>query len=96
MDQDAIVVKRIKSPAVHRFIVDDPKEKQGDLCRIPSGLPEDRSFDLSSHFEVIQKERFIVDDDVNSRIQREGTHCNGAGSEEAWYAGHKGYSKRLP
>jgi hypothetical protein len=106
MYQDAKIVKRIKSPAVHRFVVDDPKsDKQGDLCRIPSGLPEDRSKDLSSHFKVIHKEKLIRDEDVNERIQREGAEVSYrnrstldqplTGEESEWYMKHKGYSKRL-
>jgi hypothetical protein len=93
-DQGAVVVKKLN------IQVKGPKA----ATRIPSGLPEEKFFDISKHFKVIQRESSVKDEDLNERIQREGVHFNGkstieqplTGEEAEWYARHKGYSKRLP
>lgn len=52
-----------------------------------SGLPDDRvQFDISSRFEVIQKESSVKDENINETIQREGAHFGrGGGKEGDWY-----------
>jgi len=73
------------------------------MNRVPSGLPEDRFFDLSSHFKVLKHESSIKDEDPNERIQREGAHFGGGadleqpllGAEAEWYVKHKGYSEKI-
>jgi hypothetical protein len=86
----------------HRDLICDDPEKKVDSKRIPSGIP-DKFFDLSSHFEIIQKENSMKDENLNERIQREGVHFSGkstqdqplTGDEAEWYVRHKGYSKRI-
>lgn len=90
-NQDAVIVGQVSS-----------KHGQGrkGLTKIPDNLLEGRApFDPSRYFKVIHHESFIVDENVNDRIQREGCHCWGGGIEQPltggeaeWYAGHKGYS----
>ena len=102
-DQGAVVVKRVRTPAIHRDLIRDDPEQKVDSKRIPSGIP-DNFFDLSTHFNVIQKENSMKDEDPNERIQREGARFSGkstqdqplTGDEAEWYVHHKGYSKRLP
>jgi hypothetical protein len=66
------------------------------IIPVPSGLPENRSqFDLSSRFKVIKKESSTKDENMNGKIQKEGAHCCGSGSEAKWYRDHKGYSDGL-
>lgn len=57
------------------------------LSPASSGLPDDRAqFDISSRFEVIQKESSVKDEDINETIQREGAHFGRGGSKEGdWY-----------
>lgn len=101
-DQGAIVVKRVRTPAIHRDLIRDDSQQEVDSKRIPSGIP-DKFFDLSSHFKMIQRENSIKDEELNKRIQREGAHYNGSGnseqpltgSEAEWYVHHKGYSERI-
>ena len=73
------------------------------MNRVPSGLPEDKFFDLSLHFKIIRRESSIKDEDSNDRIQREGAHFWGGadleqpllGAEAEWYVKHKGYSGKI-
>ena len=64
------------------------------MNRIPSGLPDDRpQFDMSKYFKVIQRESSIKDENLNEKIQNDGVHFSGEGSETDWYQTHKGYSE---
>lgn len=84
-DQGAVVVGRVP---------DKVKGRHG-LKRSDSFIPDRAPLDLSKHFKVIDHKPSIVDGDLNERIQKEGAHCWGPGSEAQWYAEHKGYSERL-
>lgn len=66
------------------------------MKRIESGpLPKQHPVEELFKGRVIKRESKTRDTDINELIQAVGAHCDGAGSEAAWYRKHKGYSEKL-
>lgn len=68
MDQDAVIVGQVSTRGQGRK----------GLTRVDL-FENGPQFDLGKYFKVIHHESFIVDENINDRIQREGCECSGSG-----------------